>query len=270
LQRASTSVWLYVDKDGIQALSDMSYQGNYWLQQLIERVNAGLGKARRMPNITASDFRDIYAMWVYEETGGNILAVQRALNHRKVGTTAGYLWTKALNSKAGKRLMKFENLLWKQICEEGRIDPTLLCQMMEHGSSTAVQIMRLEEYRALKKSRLGVGCSDPYNPPPNVDPQAHAGSLCVTHRCTLCTHAHVGTDSLDGLAMRLAELLTLQSRMPVEHFSRGDDSSFASELENTQVVLSLFASEDVKQRVQIWMDRIAAGEHRIPEFAGTS
>jgi len=270
LKRASTSVWLYVDKNGIQALTNQSYSGKDWLQGLIEQVNADLSKSRRMPIITASDFRDIYAMWVYEETGGNILAVRRALNHRRVSTTAGYLWTNALNSNAGKRLLKFENFLWKQICEQGRIDSTLLRQMMEHGSSTTVQIVRLEEYRALKKSRLGIGCSDPYNPPPYIDRQSHPGSLCATHRCTLCAHAHVGTDSLDGLAMRLAELLTLQSSMPVEHFSRGDDSSFATELENTELVLSLFSSKEVEQRVQIWMEQIEAGRHRIPEFAGTA
>ena len=151
----------------------------------------------------------------------------------------------------------------------GRLDHTVLRQVVEEGEINPVQLMRLEQYRSLKKSRIGLGCKNPKRPPMRLDPNFRPNdkSLCTVQRCTLCIeNAVIAPEALSGLTMRLAELNHIQTRIPVEHFNRGRETSFQSEMKNTEVALLGFAENEVQAHLNDWMDQIELGKHRVPEF----
>ena len=82
-------------------------------------------------------------------------------------------------------------------------------------------------------------------------------------------NAVIAPESLDGLAMRLAELRYLRTQMPIEHFYRGEEASWQAELENTETALLGFDSNAVGAAISKWVQQVEKGEHVVPEFNGT-
>jgi hypothetical protein len=278
LQRKCRSVWLYRTRTGIQALHEESYdkfeRNTPILRIVIARINEHrTANEDLIPRVRAGDFRDIFAEYVYRISGGSVLAVQKALGHRSPFTTAKYLDNKIINADSARTFVTYTNEMWAMCIASGRVDHTALRQIMEREHITPAQQLRLAEYRKLKKSRLGIGCKDPSRPPARLDPQFEPDgrTLCTVHRCTLCLeNAVIAPEALEGLAMRLAELQYLRSRMPIEHFCRGGEVSWQTELENTGAALLGFEARLVQPTLDKWTRRIEEGEHRVPEFNGIS
>lgn len=277
LQRKSQSIWLYRTRSGIQALHENSYdkynRTTPILHIIIDQINSNLNGNDLVPKITASDFRDVFAEYVYRISGGSVLAVQKALGHLSASTTAKYIDNKLINAESARTFVSYTNEMWSMCLTSGQLDHTTLRQIMEREHITPEQQLRLAEYRKLKKSRLGVGCKDPRRPPARLDPQftADGRTLCTAHRCTLCLeNAVIAPEALEGLAMRLAELQHIKSRTPIEHFCRGGDVSWQAELQNTQTALLGFDATSVQAALDKWTLRIEQGEHRVPEFNGSS
>ena len=220
LKQASRSVWLYFDGSDINWLTANNYyllgEARY-LRSVIDLVNARLSEAKQCPYIVAGDFRDAFAAYVWRSTGGSILHVMAALRHRHPRTTGTYLDNTAVNDESAAVYQSFGNTLWGQVETSKRIDSTLLAKLTRDGNVTSIELVRLEDYRSLKRSRIGMACRDPLNPPENIDPDfvANGISQCHVQRCTLClTHGIITGQSLPGLAMRLAELHWLKANMP--------------------------------------------------------
>lgn len=274
LQRGCRSVWLYLDRFGkINWLDDQmlpryerkgSSKPLTYLGLVLERLNARRaleGKAA-IPPLTPSDFRDIYARWVYLQTGGNILAVMLALGHSSLRSTDRYLDNNIFSAENDEHARRFMTHLFAEL-ERGRVDLTILAQLVRHGTLTADMEARLTEYRQLMRSRVGIACADPRHPPAHVALGHVEGRLCGTQRCLRdCPHVRFLPESLDGIAMRVEELLAMSHYLPRETWLRG---RFQEELDEGEALLdTLYVAESVAEARDKWRLRISTARHIVP------
>lgn len=272
LTRRTTSVWVFLHKGEVQVLSNTNCRGDNsgrFLEGLIEGINSRLPATSQIPVIKATDFRDAFAAYIWRVSGGSVWHVQTLLKHRRLQTSVTYLDNTVVNEESAQIWTCFTTALFQQLQSKLGIDHTLLAKLSRDGSVTDQQVARLHDYRNLKKSRIGVGCADPLNPPASIDPTfvPDGVSMCPVQRCTLCfEHGVILDESFDGLCMRHAELDDLQASTPIEAFTGGD---FDKEFANLKVALVVFDEHAVHNRVALWATRIASGEHKYPKFDGT-
>ncbi|WP_460045090.1 hypothetical protein [Pseudomonas sp. S2_H01] len=276
LEFGCRSVWLFVNRNGeIGWLTEGRTRFHYldgkqvpYLHVLISRINDRRARSGDSPIelVTASDFRDIFALYVWRQSGGNILAVMRVLNHFQLKTTQGYLDNNILNNERDDQLRSFLNNLFVEL-DKGRLDITILAHLHRYGSLPEELESRLVRYRALEKSRLDVACLDPFNPPRYIQPPTSgAARRCSTQRCLLCAkNAIILPESLSGIAMRAEEVIAIQARISVQDWLV---SSFSEELDNCLVALSVFPEEEVSRRRKYWANAILNGTHRVPGLLG--
>lgn len=270
LEQGTRSCWLFADEDGaIGWLTSKTYgktHGKSYLGQVIERINAKAPLERQVPTFTPTDFRDAFAAYAYHHSGGMVLYVMKVLGHKWLLSTQKYINNTLLNERSAKVFRTFSNALWKEVKLHKRVDPTILAKWVQDGDVSEHERQRLYDYRSLRRSRLGIGCKDPCNPPPHIAPGfvPDGTRKCGTQRCTLCLeNAVILPESIDGLAMRFAELEYLKDNMSLVAFS---ESSFAEELENTSVALMGFDAQLVEQTLAHWRALIRSGQHRPPQF----
>lgn len=277
LERGCRCVWLYLDREGKICWIDTD--NNRWnrynksanskgfesyLDRVRERLNRKRAEQERqlIPKVTRSDFRDIYARWVYTASKGNILAVMLALGHRRIGSTVSYMENNIFTAENDETIRRWGIHLFNEL-GQGRIDLAILAQLMRNGPLTTEMKTRLTDYRLLMRSRVGVGCTDPRRPPPDVAPNHVVGRLCGTHRCLKdCPNAKFLPESLDGIAMRVEELMSMMDHLPRETWLRG---GFDEELESGEALLQeLFPGDAVAVARGRWRQRIVGDEHLIP------
>lgn len=277
LQQGTRNVWLYVDyKGAINWLDGINWKCFYeprssnakrqiaYLGLVTRRLNAQRETRGENPIsvVTPSDFRDIYARWVYIQTGGNILAVMLALGHAKLQSTDNYIDNNIFSAENDEVVRKFMTHLFDQLAI-GRLDLTILAQLVRHGPMTHEMLDRLTEYRSLTRSRIKVACADVRNPPAKVDPGHIEGKRCGTHRClNECQHARFLPESLDGIAMRVEELMVISDHMSIDVWIKG---GLENELEAGEHLLAEFyAKEDVENARTHWREKILFGKHVVP------
>lgn len=272
------SPWLYLTakRDSIHWLNNRncsrSLSGDRlktFISDVIDLVNKHQPTDKQLDDITPTDFRDAFAAYAYEVSGGAILFVMKALGHRKPSTSQLYLDNSLLNDQSAKLYRAFSNALWSEIDIQKIVDPTIIAKTSRDGDITEEERARLKRYRSLKVSRVGVACKDPTQPPARLAPyfKSDGKKLCTVQRCTLCLeNAVILPESLSGLCMRAAELNWIKSTMPVTTYLQ---SSFPEEEFNTLKALSLFEKNAVEALTSSWLDRIRNGQHIIVEFEGT-
>ncbi|WP_354086938.1 hypothetical protein [Burkholderia ambifaria] len=241
-----------------------------FLGQLIHDLNTKLPPDRQIAPFTASDFRDAFAAYAYDVSGGMALYVMRMLGHARPDTTQRYLDNSLLNARRNWQYLTFSSALWREVKHHGAVDPTVIAKWTRDGQVTDTERLRLQTYRALQRSRIGVGCRDPSHPPKSIAPDfVHDGiALCPVQRCTLCVeHAVIFPDSLPGLAMRMAELSFIRTHMSMTAFM---ESTFGQEISNTQLALSYFEKDKVESHLRYWEQQIANGTHRVIDHDGSA
>lgn len=266
LEAGLRSPWLFADEKG-----EIGWlHGKNWsvqrAQSYMRGLIDGLNKRRRkgtppVPYMKAGDLRDAYAAFVYEVTGGMVLAVMRALGHKLARTTQDYLNSRHLNDQSWRIYLTFNNHLWKELDKTGRVDPTILAALMQERRVTQRHRTRLARYRELAISRIGVACEDITNPPPKVAPGfvADGRKTCPAHRCTLCLERAVITpESLDGLAMRWCELTYARENLAPHEWARSD---FAEEFSNLEMALLGFERSQVLRQIEKWQRLTREGKH---------
>lgn len=270
IEEGLLSPWLFVTEKGIRWLTNANFsrvgKTATYLDQVVAELNAKRPEEQQLPSLTAGDFRDAFAAFAYHQSGGMILHVMRALGHKRLSSTQRYLDNSLLNTEGAQIFQTFGNSLWREIELNGRLEPAVIAKWCQDGLITKEQRDRLDDYRRLKRSRLGIGCKDPTRPPRKVAPSFNPDgrSFCSTQRCTLCLeNAVILPESRSGLAMRKAELLYIRDSIPVGIF---DETSFAEELHNTEVALLGFDAAEVAAMVSDWRKRIASGAHRVVQF----
>lgn len=266
IEQGCRSVWLYVNSHGRiawlgntrKATHNLNDKSVPFLTSLIEQINRDR-KENPISLVKPSDFRDIFALYAWRQTGGNILAVMRLLNHSHLRTTQCYVDNNITNAERDQEVRRFLDHLFSEL-GNGRLDFTILAHMQKYGAVSPEMHKRLEDFRALERSRLGTACRDPFRPP--VFMQSQANGRCGPQRCLLCKeHAVILPESMHGIAMRVEELEAAQKVLPVEVWLGGD---FPKELGNGLDVLRLFSPDDVRNSREHWAQAIASGDHRIP------
>lgn len=190
LQQGLRNVWLYVDPAGKINWIDGNRWSRYkirgvegkklsYLDRVISRLNAERATRDELPigRVTPSDFRDIYARWVYTQTGGNIIAVMLALGHASLRSTDNYTDNNIFSSENDEIIRCFMTHLFDEL-KQGRLDLTILAHLVRHGPLTPEMQTRLEQYRGLMRSRVKVGCADAKHPPAHIEPDHEEGSWC--------------------------------------------------------------------------------------------
>lgn len=279
LEQGVRSPWLYVvpgvqlitwlNRDTYASVSSEAGAGSF-LDDVIEAINAkeSASERRITGRLTPGDFRDAFAAYAYQMSGGAVLYVMKVLGHKQPTTTQVYLDNTLLNEESNRLYRTFSNALWHEIKVFGRADPTLVAKWSRDGDVSDEERERLTKYRTLKRSRLGVGCKDPTAPPKRIAPgfKADGKAECPVQRCTLCVeNAVLFPDSVDGLCKRLAELRTIQEQMASLAFM---ESSFGEEMQNTELALQHFDPQVVASHLERWQNLIVRGEHRVLDFEG--
>lgn len=274
LETGCRSVWLHANCYGrIAWLTDKATKKMYqytaegpkksFMFMLTVKINSQRADRGESPieGLTASDLRDAFATYVYRQSGGNILAVMRLLNHASIRSSQFYVDNNILNAENNAAYLKFLSTLFGEL-EHGRLDLTILAHLVRYGKITPEMVERLDEYRRLQKSRIMVACKDPKNPPPEIARGENGRNLCGPQRCLLCKkNAIFLPESMDGIAMRVEELLALQRVLPIETWFK---SNFPSELENGVAILRLWDVKPVALARAKWADTISTGGHYVP------
>ncbi|WP_139114543.1 site-specific integrase [Pseudomonas sp. 35 E 8] len=265
LQEGTKSVWLYVArKGGISWINESkgAKVGHVtYLTTVLHETNQRLRHAGQevIGNFTPSDFRDAFAEYVWRHSGGNVVAVMRALTHSRVSTTQKYLDNNLLNAERDGQFVSFVGNLFLLI-KEGNVQPSLLAHMQKIGNVSAQQKDQLDLHRKILQSRIGVGCSNPLNPPERL--QSKKGGFCSAHRCLVCPeNAVILRESLDGISMRVEELIEIKFQIPIEAWMSSD---FQIELQNGIYALGNFDRKQVNQSRNLWRSKIASGSHHVP------
>ncbi len=274
LQKGLRNVWLYVDGAGkINWLDGLRWCRYHppgerekcsYLDRVIGRLNAE--RATRdepaIGRVTPSDFRDIYARWVLKQSGGNIIAVMLALGHASLRSTDNYTDNNIFSAENDDTVRRFMTHLFGEL-QQGRVDITILAQLVRHGPLTPQMLARLEEYRRLMRSRVKVGCADAKHPPAHIEPDHEDGQWCGTHRCLRdCPNARFLPESVDGIAMRVEELLVISDRLALDKWVK---EKFEEELEAGEFLLAdLYPADAVADARAHWREKILAGKHVVP------
>jgi hypothetical protein len=279
LREGVSSVWLYVTATSDEISWFNPNESQYsrgtgganritFLDRLVARINKRQPADRQVANIKAGDFRDAYAAYAYQISGGMVLYVMKALGQRSLRSTKDYLDNTLLNAESNRLYRTFSNAMWHEIKVHKRLDPTVIAKHSRDGVASQEHRDRLATYRNLRRSRIDVGCRDPQNPPKRIAPrfQADGKEHCHVQRCMLCVeNAVLFPDSVRGVCKRLAELRHIRSRMSSVAFI---ESSFDEELENTEIALAAYDPAEVANHLEDWEARIHDGRHRIVDLDG--
>jgi hypothetical protein len=279
LTDAVRSVWLYRGMHFITWLTETDYSLVQPRQTYLQWVTCRLNEERRaqqkpeIASMLARRFRDSYAAWALGYSGGDVLAVMVALDHKRLGTTDGYLENTVVRTRIIKKYRLFAQALFGSLAS-GKLDATLLALETRYAEKAPEErtrmALRLVEYREAVKSRYGVGCRDPYHPSKLADPtfDADGVNICTAHRCTLChDNAIITPDAYPGLMLRLAELEIQEEGMPVASFVM---SSLDAELQNVRTALLPMKEINpglLAATVASFKHEIRTGGLRVPGFS---
>ncbi|MBD0679933.1 hypothetical protein [Pseudomonas sp. PSB11] len=270
LEQGSRSIWLYIGKHGnIDWLNEnrsnrhsLDHKQTTYLKVLTSQINGKRIEQGCPPigHITTSDFRDIFALYVWRQSGGNVLAVMRLLSHSRLRSTQCYVDNNILNAERNLQARIFLDRLFVEL-GQGRLDVTILAYLQQSGAMSPEVEKCLHDFRAMERSRLGIACQDPLHPPPNIQPDADGSLRCGIQRCLLCKQGLILPESFDGIAMRVEELEVIQRHVSVEAWLTSD---LPQELSNGLDALKLFPTDDVQKAREHWAQAIACGAHRVP------
>lgn len=194
LEAGCRSVWLYVSAGREILWLEQRDSGGHrvngkqasFLAVLIDQVNRE--RATRgvipIPSVAPSDFRDIFATFLWRQSGGNLFVVMRLLNHAHLATTERYVDNTILNAERDQQARTFLDNLFAEL-GKGRVDIAILTHLQRHGAVTPEMEARLHEFRALQRSRIGVACKDPTHPPPEIQPNNGDGG-CAPRSGAYC------------------------------------------------------------------------------------
>lgn len=185
--------------------------------------------------LTPGDIRDGYAAFLFASSGGNIFAVQQALYHRSPSTTRHYLRQKRQVAERFQQFRAMSQAIFDEVDTRRSVDPTILRLATSPNGITDEDREALATNRMASgfRSRYGMGCTDPFNPPKDIAPNHVAETLCAAQRCLLRPFAKVTPEALGPLAIRYAELLELRRMIPPGRFLT---SSLYIELRGIEII----------------------------------
>jgi len=221
--------------------------------------------------IAPSDWRDIYASHVFQDSRYSWVLVQWALGHKHMASTRHYLRRLLWRRYSEKRLYDLQILLIDGIAAHARVDATIIRARIDLGTDPSdSDIARLESHRRIVQERelsySGYGCMDRYHPPAEVDPAnpRDGSSPCRRgDRCPSCPLAQA--IDVQHMAKRLAELQWLSRQVSATVWL---ESHYAADLDVLQADLMQWPAKEVTAHVAHWERKIQSGQHKVIRFGG--
>ncbi|MGY4608592.1 hypothetical protein ACVW16_007004 [Bradyrhizobium sp. USDA 4474] len=258
LEALVRSPWLYHTVNKTGEVSAFNNADSNHLGPIARTVAATHRLVDRYPSlekIGTSDARDAWIGYAYVQSGYHVLLTQLASQHANIRTLKHYLKSRRYREFSEKQVQKVQDTVFAEISTGGVVDPTRLRLLVANGTITAEQERRLQDFR--QRTRLGLGCLDPTNPPRQIAPDHKSGALCRVQRCTGCQHGVVFKESLSPLARACAELIHIQRTIPYAAWS---GSSLEDELASIEETLKGFDQTEVAAAIQEWSHKLQTGE----------
>lgn len=221
-------------------------------------------------NMTPSDWRDIYAGFVFVDSSYSWLLTQWALGHKRLASTRHYLRNRLWRRFSEGKLLEAQVEIFAHL-EAGELDHAVLrCKLDLGVEPTAEDRKRLEAFRdRLKRQEItpsGYHCGLPLNPPPEMDPgnpsdgtmRARCGARCPCCPIGLAVDPDYMTKTLVALRLKRRDMSV----------AAWDESQYPAEIEMLEYDLQQWSEEHIAGRIAHWEAEFAAGRERPIECAG--
>ncbi len=259
LAAIACSPWLYhvVNKVGeIGAIQNWASQN---LNEIARVVVERHGLAKQHPflaKMVTTDARDAWIGHAYAVSGHNALIARMAAQHGGgLRTLRHYLRRRRYRAQSEVAIKRVQSAVFDEIACGIGLDPTRIRLLVERGKITPEQERRLLDKR--QRTRVGMGCLDPWHPPRKVAPDHVGGEVCRVQRCTGCEHGVVFADSLISLARAQAELIHLKRTIPLTSWL---GSSFEEEEHSIALTLEHFDKTLVDSERDAWAELLSNGD----------
>ncbi|MBO1905301.1 hypothetical protein KHP60_09710 [Microvirga sp. 3-52] len=258
LEAVARSPWLYHVVNKVGEVSCFEGQDCARLNEIARVVAKGHGLAEEHPSLlkmATGDSRDAWIGHAYAASGYDILIAKLGAQHADTRVLRHYLRQRRYRAHSEAAVRRVQDAAFAEIATGRKLDPTRLRILVEKGEITAEQERRLLDKR--QRTRLGMGCLDPRNPPREVAPTHVEGSLCRVQRCTGCVHGLVFEDSLEPLARARAELIFIKRTFPLTAWA---GSSWEDEERSLDATLAEFGADRVEPLIDHFLGKLTTGE----------
>lgn len=205
-------------------------------------------------NMTPGDWRDIYAGFVFVDSGYSWLLTQWALGHKHLSSTRHYLRSRLWRRFSENKLREAQSAILGQI-ETGDLDLALLrCKLDLGVEPSAEDRARLAAFRALVKREeitpSGYHCGTPMHPPPEMDP-GNPSDGTMRARCgDRCSGCPFGTAvDFDYIAKALVAHRWKRCEMSAAAW---EESQFPAQMDMLAHDLTQWPDDEVAARIAHW------------------
>lgn len=213
LERVSQAIWIYPSAQyGIVDFGSHLGYGCDDEHRVIDRALRGVrSKSGKKCRFRFGDGREMWAQYVYERSGHNLVVAQQTLGHKGLGNLIRYLNSRTIRTRNFVELTKLQKHVFSEL-NRNRFDPRLLRQLVSQGridKSTAHLLAKAPT------NRLGLVCSDPTRPDRLADLGHREGEQCREQNCMYCAKWYATGESLPYLQRALLDLEEIEQATPV-------------------------------------------------------
>ncbi|AGG90941.1 hypothetical protein R2APBS1_3890 [Rhodanobacter denitrificans] len=211
-----------------------------------------------------SDWRDVFATHVFQESRYSMVMVQWALGQRHLTSTRHYLRNRLWRQFSEKRLQQAQEVLFEEL-GAGRCDPTILHARLELGIvPNEEQLSRLERFR-MKATPAGYVCSTPYTPPREIDPNNPLDGKTPCRAGTRCPGCPRGY-AFDArrMVLRLVELEKIRASVSVVIWS---ESQLSADLDQLRIDLEQWSADEVAEYRVFWEEEIRNARYHLDPWS---
>jgi hypothetical protein len=228
---------------------------------------------QRIPEgMVPSDWRDIYADFVFVDSRYSWVAVQWALGHKHILSTRNYLRKNLWRRYSEDKLLEVQTHLFNDL-RHGRLDVVVLRSRIEFNyEPSEFDLRRLREHRqTIRESELtisGYFCSTPRNPPKEIDPGNPSDGSMVCRRGERCAGCPVAI-AVDPLHMvkRKVEIERLRRNMSLTVWT---ESHLGSDLEILNADLKQWDAADIASYVRYWTEEFDQGRRILNPWSSAN
>ncbi|KQV83570.1 hypothetical protein [Rhizobium sp. Root1220] len=206
-----------------------------------------------LATLTTSQARDSMINFAYRHSKRLSIA-KLASGHSDFRSLRYYLAKKKIKRANFRTVNNVLTHTFAAIRADRVFDETQIKISLTNGEITPEQKERLLDYR--QRTRLGMGCLNPTDPPREIAPNHPENQVCRIQRCTGCVHGRVFPESVQPLAATLADLFHLKRKVPLASWQ---GSSFEEEAESIALTLQLFDPAIVAKHFRARQAELEAG-----------
>jgi hypothetical protein len=260
LERSIRSPWLYISlttREDTCPVRSVQLNDSSYLNSIVRLIAEDANLTEDHPylkTLTTSQARDSMINFTFRNS-------RRISVARLVAQQSDY---RSLRYYLARRKIKRANFqtvnqvlthTFGQIRHRDVFDETRIKIAMKTGEITPEQERRLRDVRL--RTRVGLGCKNPTNPPSEIDPHHPEGQICRVQRCTGCFHGVVFPESVRPLAYTLADLRYQQRKIGLATWK---GSTFEEEEISILETLKQFDQHVVKKHFQERANALMRGE----------